>query len=183
MLSKKPICAIIGAVCPRTNDPENPHHKTNLYCPNWVDGIAETHTDGSGPGRPRWACWLRRGRKIPGGRLAACPPSPRRRSIARAAGTRRRGTSRPMPRRARPPGGRGSPDEPGASGPLHGSREGRVSSSLARAAAPAVGCRHPSGSRHTSGAPALHPRMGRSLPWPRRPRVTSSCPPKKPVSI
>ena len=52
MLGMKPkeiVCAIIGAPCPETNDPQSALAKqAGRYCPNWVDAIPETHSDGSG---------------------------------------------------------------------------------------------------------------------------------------
>lgn len=45
----KPLCAIIGAPCPETNDPASVlAANCGRYCTNWVDGISETHGDGSG---------------------------------------------------------------------------------------------------------------------------------------
>ena len=40
-------CAIIGGVCPRSNDPAYPG-KNGTYCNHWVVGIPETNTDSSG---------------------------------------------------------------------------------------------------------------------------------------
>lgn len=46
---KSPVCAVINAPCPETNDPlSNQAKKEGRFCNFWVDGIPETHTDGSG---------------------------------------------------------------------------------------------------------------------------------------